>query len=354
MYIILPFVLALVAYYLNRLIRLNSIILYVFSLTLAGLTSFFPNSISSTLILNGTLGLSFYIVVMYTGALPKGSKIKKKLRGVRKEYSILGFIFILPHAYLHIYETIIDSTPIAIYGLLAFALMLPLFIISFNVFKKKMSILSWLKFQKWAYLVYLLLFFHLIMMSSSDNAIVYLVIFGSYSFFKLYNYIYVKNRFTKSLISTISIGFVAVLLSTESFVVENEIYNIIEYYTFTDGTYEGEANGYRGISTKVFVTIQDNIIANISLDSCGCTAIPNSGKYLDAAYEITNNIVELNDTSVDSISGSTTTSDAIKEAVIDALEFNVSKIKNWIDFNPVLFIYNTIKFYSVISPFDSK
>ncbi|MDD2446141.1 MAG: FMN-binding protein [Tissierellia bacterium] len=84
--------------------------------------------------------------------------------------------------------------------------------------------------------------------------------------------------------------------------------------SLTDGTYTGEGEGMAPLTVEVTVT--DGKIANVEV-----TEHDETPDISDPAIEqIPALIVEKNSTDVDAISGATVTSDAIKEAVNNALE----------------------------------
>lgn len=84
---------------------------------------------------------------------------------------------------------------------------------------------------------------------------------------------------------------------------------------YEDGTYPGEAEGFNG-AVKVDVTVKDGKISNVEV-----TEHEESEGISDPAIEQTPKaIVDKNSTDVDAVAGATYTSDAIKEAVNNALE----------------------------------
>lgn len=83
---------------------------------------------------------------------------------------------------------------------------------------------------------------------------------------------------------------------------------------YTDGTYEGEAQGMDTL--KVEVTVEDGKIANVEVTEQNET----EGFSEPALEQIPGAIVDKNSTDVDAVSGATVTSTAIKEAVDNALE----------------------------------
>ena len=320
MHILLPFALALLAIKFSKQIRTNSTMIIILTVIVTAVTVAFPEHILFNLIKTGTLGLSFLIIVMFTGAFANGSKIKKQLRGVRRVYSILGFILVSPHALLYIYEAITKVTPLEINGLLAYLLIIPLSITSFNLIRRKLRTSQWIKIHRFAYLAYILIFIHLMMMSTTIDKAMYLVIFSLYIYLKLYNHAYKKHKMIRASLSVIGLISASIIIFSDYEEVVYEPYDILQGSEFKDGTYTGESIGYRNIDVEVTVTIVDNTIKNITLIECGCTPNSDNGKYLDAAYSMTNNIVLYNDTSIDSISGATLTTRSITNAVIDALE----------------------------------
>lgn len=83
---------------------------------------------------------------------------------------------------------------------------------------------------------------------------------------------------------------------------------------YEDGTYEGEATGMELL--KVSVEVKDGEIASVEV-----TEHNESEGYSEPALEqIPEAIAENNSTDVDAVSGATVTSEAIKEAVANALE----------------------------------
>ena len=63
--------------------------------------------------------------------------------------------------------------------------MLPLFITSFMIVRKKFTFTTWKKLQRFAYLAYIMIFIHLILMAELPNLAVYIVLFVPYIILKL-------------------------------------------------------------------------------------------------------------------------------------------------------------------------
>ncbi len=152
-----------------------------------------------------TLATAMFIVVMYVGVLPKGSKHYLWLKGIRTELSILACILCLGHMIM----CLIPYLPSILSGfgvkgnvLFSFVLAVILFILvvvlgvtSFSSVKKKMSTATWIKVQRWAYLFYALLYVHLMAMllpsalAGGVQALIttgfYTVVFVPYAFLRV-------------------------------------------------------------------------------------------------------------------------------------------------------------------------
>lgn len=179
-------ILGLLALYGGSFIRKYRVLLYVAITSLSVLSFIFLDLPISTPIIQGFLGLSFFYLVMVTGALKQKSNLRNKLMGVRREYSILGFIAITPHALKYTLEWINGERTFVIFGSLAFLLMIPLFVTSFVSIRKKMKAKTWNQIQSVAYVIYLLLFIHLILnYTKIINLVLYLIIFSFYIVMKL-------------------------------------------------------------------------------------------------------------------------------------------------------------------------
>jgi sulfoxide reductase heme-binding subunit YedZ len=107
---------------------------------------------------SGHLSLTIFLLVMFTGVLPKKSKTFKVLMQVRGQLAILGFIFLLPHAFnkLSLALAGYNST-----GLIAFIVFIPLVFTSFMPIRKKMDPKHWKKLHQLSYVTYFMLYLHL-------------------------------------------------------------------------------------------------------------------------------------------------------------------------------------------------
>jgi DMSO/TMAO reductase YedYZ heme-binding membrane subunit len=178
--------LTLAAMYGGKFIRKHNVKIYIVFTVVSVVMFVLQGKAFATPFIQGFLGLSFYYLVMVTGALKKGSKLQKNLMGLRREFSILGFITILPHATKYLLEWLNGDIKFPIFGVIGFVLMIPLFITSFQSIRKHMTQKSWKRLQSVAYVIYILLFIHLIInYTEKINLILYLVLFVSYFIMKI-------------------------------------------------------------------------------------------------------------------------------------------------------------------------
>ncbi len=110
------------------------------------------------LIISGHLSLSIFLLVMFAGVLKKNSKAKKALSQVRGELAVIGFIFLLPHAFARLALALSGYN---MSGLFAFILFIPLVVTSFMVIRKKMNPKHWKNLHKLGYVAYFLIYIHL-------------------------------------------------------------------------------------------------------------------------------------------------------------------------------------------------
>lgn len=188
-----------VAYKFTSFIRNKSIFLFT-GITILSIISFLtPDFPIFKPFIQGYLGFAFLYVVMITGAFTKKSKIRIKLMQVRKEYSILGFIAITPHALNYLWQYIEGSIQLPIYGVVAYVIMIPLFITSFSFIRKMFKYKTWKNIQRFAYIVYVLIIIHLLVNSTTIekiNVILYVVLFIIYFVMKS---IYVLSLYRKKI-----------------------------------------------------------------------------------------------------------------------------------------------------------
>ncbi|MDD3382754.1 MAG: hypothetical protein PHT83_04575 [Bacilli bacterium] len=183
---------SILIYFNSKFIKKHAILIYSISTVLALLTFIFslafPGTVFSTLSFpwsKGFFGLALFYLVMLAGALPNWN-YKKRIYSVRTELSIIGFISISPHAIFNLIKIFNNTIAPTYFGIITYVIMIPLFITSFIIIRKKMNNRHWKNLQRFAYLAYLLLFIHLVIQFSQPiNRILYIVLFVVYSIFKI-------------------------------------------------------------------------------------------------------------------------------------------------------------------------
>lgn len=133
----------------------------------------------------GTLGFPFLVIIMYMGALSTRNRYVARLMSIRKELSIIAGFPILTHATLRVFGTFprgwnfffnhadyvaerpVDSMAgsiitnfVFVLGIVMLALFLVLWVTSFTSVHRRLGNQRWKKVQRWAYVLYVLLFIH--------------------------------------------------------------------------------------------------------------------------------------------------------------------------------------------------
>lgn len=129
-----------------------------------------------TMFRQGYLGLAFLYVVMLAGALPQResqTRSSEQENPVRRDYAILAFLTFTPHAIYYLQESQGGAIAHPVYGMVAYLIMVPLFLTSFSRIRAWFSFPHWKALQRCAYLAYLALFIHLIVQSEGPNRIAY-------------------------------------------------------------------------------------------------------------------------------------------------------------------------------------
>lgn len=179
-------VLSVLAYYFYKPILKYKLIIYTLVWGIVGV-SLLENTPAFLLpFFKGYVGFSFFYVVMIAGVLPTQWKLTKVLKAIRAPYSVVGFIVLLVHPLHYANEVFSQTRDTPWFGLLALIVMIPLFVTSYMVIRKKMKPKSWKSLQKWAYLSYASMFVHLIIQASTtQNRIMALLLAMTYLILKL-------------------------------------------------------------------------------------------------------------------------------------------------------------------------
>lgn len=177
------------SYFFSDQIKKYHLYIYLGAILLGVLAIIFKDNTFTQPFNKGFLGLALFYVVMTIGILNKDSKLFKRLFKVRPELSIIGFILLTPHAIFYLIDkflgTYSENINIVL-GLLTYLIMVPLFITSFRVIENRKQFFKWKKLQRFAYIVYLLIFIHLIVVvdKTIPNFYVYLLLFIPYFIYK--------------------------------------------------------------------------------------------------------------------------------------------------------------------------
>ncbi len=391
----MKFILAIIvtllfSYFLRKSIKKHAVYYYIGALIIALFTIFVSPSmmpspvatVRSTFFEYGTVSTAMLSLVMYMNAFKNGSKIQKTFMPIRAELSIIACILTYGHnfytakTYVKMFftypEKMSSMTKLALlFTLVLVLLMTPLFITSFKKVRKKMKAKNWKKLQQSAYVFYMLIYVHVMLLmlpmalmgsvTYIINVVVYSAVFLTYGTLRLYKY-YKKSKkpIAIVLITSMYICLAGVLAfnlidfseeveeieieetldteedtednieeetdivyeETEEELTEEEIEEEIEdepskydidLSVIPDGEYTGQAEGYSGIVT-VTVTMESGVITGITLDSHS-----DDQTYMDKATWIRKYMMDDQTIDIDVVTNATFSSIGIKDAVLDAL-----------------------------------
>lgn len=157
-------------------------------------------------IVSGYLPGSIFIYVMFTGAIPNGHPLRKKMMTIRTELSIVGVILYLPHTILYTIlsapyginallrgEFVLYTQVTTWTGIVLSILLVVLGITSSEKVKQGIGLKKWTSIQKWSYLFYFSCFLHWTNLSlhreSYLRAGIYLTIFSLYLALRIKKYL---------------------------------------------------------------------------------------------------------------------------------------------------------------------
>lgn len=161
----------------------------------------------------GSLGTAMFVVVMYTGALPKGNKLIAPLMKIRGELSITAAILVLCHNFtygmtyfrmLFTKTSLLSATQLAaaVISLVLIAIMIVLTVTSFPSVRKKMQAKKWKQLQRTAYVFYGLMYVHIMLINIPyarlglgmyvANVVIYSTVFLGYAAMRISKAISVK------------------------------------------------------------------------------------------------------------------------------------------------------------------
>lgn len=372
----MKFIIALILSYIFVKVCKKSIkkapqVYYVIATLLAVITAIqpnFPQSIDSvfvTLFYYGSFSTALFTLVMYMNAVKNGSKFQKEFMVLRGELSIIAcilafghnihagrtyfvWLFVEPERFTRDTELLLAT----VITLVLIALMVPLFITSFRLVRKKMEPKKWKKLQRWSYVFYMLIYYHIILLmvpvayrgdkTYQLNVLVYTTVFLTYAFLRLAKE-YKKSRDKKWVVCLV----VLLVFTTTCFIVLNPHdegypkaiemeekgdleqsaeefmdemslrYPGFRFSDYEDGAYEGRAEGYHGLVT-VTATIVDGALESLTLDHHF-----DDRRYMNQATMICEDILLDQSLEVDAITGATFSSKGIIDATYNALAGSV-------------------------------
>ena len=190
----------------------------------------------------GALGAAFWAVVMWAGALPNGSAPIKKLMPIRGELSItaaiLTFSHIITYGLRYISNFLKGRTGsgfvvTSIVCIIMVLIMIPLTVMSFKTIRKKMNAKRWKKIQRSAYIFYVLIYIHIIVLFVPKaqkgiegyflSVLVYSLVFIGYAVMRIRKaYIAEKKPENKTLPNIICACAMIIPLSLVGFVSRNK------------------------------------------------------------------------------------------------------------------------------------
>ena len=212
----------------------------IFSLRTVAMPQFVRQNIVG-IFAKGTIGTAFFIIVMITGALPRGSKLIGPLMRIRGELSIMAAILVLSHnlTYGMTYFKMLFSAPAAlpavqrcaaVISLILIVLMIGLTVISFPAVRKKMNPKKWKQIQRSAYVFYGLLYVHIMLINIpyarmglhmyAVNVLVYSIVFAGYAAMRIRKWLLTKNPDADSIFIkkvSVAVSVCAVLVCTAAF-----------------------------------------------------------------------------------------------------------------------------------------
>ena len=338
----------------------------------------------------GALAGALFVLVMYAGAFPPGSYGAKTFMPIRAQLSIIACILTIGHnvAYGKTYFKMLFTNAgkmqigiliAAILSLIMIVVMLPLFITSFPFVRKKMDGKRWKKLQRLAYVFYVLLFLH-VMLLTVPRAIsgaegyditvfVYSFVFVSYFICRIYRALYKKDKekmvrrqltgvSISLLLATILVARLTAIAKEESTSVDVQNQNVTavagvsrsvsdeesgvsnsvsgasgsvsdedtddtkadgQDNGLADGTYYGEGMGNNG-KIGVDVTVADGVITDIEI-----VKFLDDSEYFDSDKDgalMIQDMLGAQSADVDVVSGATYSSEGLIDAVNNALYGN--------------------------------
>lgn len=300
----------------------------------------------------GSLGTAMFVAVMYAGAIPDRTGVKKRLMRIRGELSITAAVIVLCHniTYGRIYFRLLftDGTAMpvtqriaAVISLMLIVLLIVLTATSFPSVRKKLNPRRWKKLQRSAYAFYALTYVHIMLISvpyarsgliaSRINVVVYSAVFMVYAAMRLSKCIYRHkssttdaHRIAAAVRTVCALMGIAVCVTAFTGKAADSDSAAQGGATQNGATQNGTATytgtavcDVYGYTVTVTMTMENGKITEVTAVS---DADSQNAVYFDmAATPVTQGIIEKQGTKgVDAVSGATLSSKAIKTAFYNA------------------------------------
>ena len=282
------------------------------------------------------LATAFFVLVMYAATFKNGSAPIKLLMPMRAQLSIVASILAFGHVFSYSALLSPKSSLFYILSVIMFCIMIPLLITSFTVIRKKMSAITWKKLQRFAYIFYIMIYLHILLLyvrgairgdsQSALNILMYSVVFLWYFIcrplkaYSTQNKEFNLDRFRYiSLVSVIFISLGLYIYLTDT-VKEESTDKIVEATTTSDsstvkdGTYSATCFGYAGDIT-VEIKIENGEVTNITLPN-----YEDENDYKHFSEELIAQLRQNPLADIDTVSGATFSTQAVIDAYNEALK----------------------------------
>ncbi len=288
------------------------------------------------------LATSFFVLVMYAATFKNGSQPIKLLMSIRGPLSIIASILALGHVFSYSALLSPNVSSLYIFSVIMLCIMIPLFITSFVMIRKKMNPRAWKKLQRFAYIFYPMIYVHILLLyvkgairgdsKSALNIFVYSIIFlwyficrplKAYSIshkdFNLDKYRYISLIF----VVFVSLGFYLYITGVSvsanasndmSSSFENSEPEANSASSVTDGIYSATYFGYAGDIT-VEIKVENGEVIDITLPG-----YEDESDYKHFSEELIEALKQDPLADVDTISGATFSTRAVIDAYNEALK----------------------------------
>jgi DMSO/TMAO reductase YedYZ heme-binding membrane subunit len=288
------------------------------------------------------LGTSFFVLVMYAATFKNGSKPIKLLMPIRGQLSIIASILALGHVFSYSALLSPNVSALYIFSAIMLCIMIPLFITSFIKIRKKMNPRAWKNLQRFAYIFYLLIYVHILLLyvrgalrgdsRSSINILVYSIVFLWYFICRPLKAYSVKHKdfnldkyryISLILVVLVSIGFyLYVTNASVSADVSDDNNTSLESTesesdsasSVTDGVYSATCFGYAGDIT-VEIKVENGEVTDITLPN-----YEDEDDYKHFSEELIETLKQAPLADADTVSGATFSTRAVIDAYNEALK----------------------------------